>query len=105
MASGRVFKRPPLPLCGMIKQTKASGQSKPVEFRLLLRDEDIEFLLRMRDFIDELIETVEIMSDKELLDELKEALEDVKNARLTRWEDFLREIRRANFSGKRSSCA
>ena len=73
-------------------------QPKSVGFQLLLTKEDIEFLLKIREFVDRLLETIEVTSDRELLDELEEALEDVRSGRLTRWEDFLKEV------GARGTC-
>mgnify|MGYP007013839220 CR=1 FL=1 len=60
-----------------------------VELKLCLREEDVELLVKLRDFIDSLIETVEVMSDDELLREIEEALEDVKKGRLISWNEFL----------------
>ena len=63
-----------------------------MELRLLLRREDVEMLVRLRNFIDDLLETVEVMSDEELVREIKEAFEDVGKGRLTDWQEFLREL-------------
>ena len=63
-----------------------------MELRLLLRREDVEMLVRLRNFIDDLLETVEVMSDEELVREIKEAFEDVRKGRLTDWQEFLREL-------------
>jgi len=63
-----------------------------LELRLLLRREDVETLVRLRNFIDDLLETVEVMSDEELVREIKEAFEDVRKGRLTDWQEFLREL-------------
>ena len=62
-----------------------------VELRLSLREEDIKMLIRLRDFLNDLIETIEVMSDEELLQELREALEDVEKGRVMDWEDFVKE--------------
>ena len=64
-----------------------------VELRLSLREEDIKMLIRLRDFLNDLIETIEVMSDEELLQELREALEDVEKGRVMDWEDFVKEER------------
>ena len=68
-------------------------QPKSVGFQPLLTKEDVEFLLKIRGFVDRLLETIEVTSDRELLNELEEALEDMRSGRLTRWEDFLKEVR------------
>jgi len=65
------------------------GGAGVVELKLCLREEDVELLVKLRDFIDSLIETVEVMSDDELLREIEEALEDVKKGRLMSWNEFL----------------
>jgi len=65
------------------EEMSTPDQPKSVGFQLLLTKEDVEFLLKIRE------------SDRELLNELEEALEDVRSGRLTRWEDFLREVRSA----------
>jgi len=80
------------------EEMSTPDQPKSVEFQLLLTKEDIEFLLKIREFVDRLLETIEVTSDRELLNELEEALEDVRSGRLTRWEDFLKEV------GARGTC-
>ena len=65
-----------------------------IELKLIVRKDDVEMLLKLRDFLDDLIETIEVMSDEELLKEIEEALEDVRKGRLVTWEEFLRESRR-----------
>ena len=60
-----------------------------VELKLRLREKDVKLLVKLRDFIDSLIETVEVMSDDELLREIEEALEDVRKGRLMGWDEFL----------------
>lgn len=64
-----------------------------MELKLLLRKEDVELLVKLRNFIDDLLETVEVMSDEELVREIKEALEDVRKGRLTDWQELLRELK------------
>jgi len=63
-----------------------------LELRLLLRREDVETLVRLRNLIDDLLETVEVMSDEELVWEIEDAFEDVRKGRLTDWQEFLREL-------------
>ena len=63
-----------------------------VELKLRLREKDVKLLVKLRDFIDSLIETVEVMSDDELLREIEEALEDVRKGRLMSWDEFLKEL-------------
>jgi len=73
---------------------KAGRKPGVLELRMLIKEEDLDLLAKLRDFIDNLIETAEIMADEELLSELKEALDDVRKGRLTRWEDFLKELKK-----------
>jgi len=68
------------------------GGAGVVELKLRLREEDVELLVKLRDFIDSLIETVEVMADDELLREIEEALEDVKRGRLMSWDEFLKTL-------------
>jgi len=69
------------------------GGAGVVELKLLLREEDVELLVKLRDFIDSLIETIEVMADDELLREIEEALEDVKKGRLMSWDEFLKTLK------------
>ena len=53
-------------------------------------------LLRIREEIDDLIETLEILSDKELLEGIEEGLEEAKRGEGTPLEDLLERVKRAS---------
>jgi len=58
----------------------------------LLTDEDRELLRRTNELLEELLETLEILADKELMEAIKEAEEDIKKGRVRDYEDFIREL-------------
>ena len=76
-----------------------------VELKLSLNEEDIRMLVRLRRFLDDLLETIEVMADEELMKELREALEDVRKGRVMSWEEFLKELEAEEASGKPPSYA
>ncbi len=51
----------------------------------------IETLKKVDTEIESAIETLEILSDKEILEEIKEGLQDIKNGKVIGFEDFLRK--------------
>jgi len=53
-------------------------------------------LLRIREEIDDLIETLEILSDKELLEGIEEGLEEAKRGEGTPLEELLERVKRAS---------
>ncbi|KPV64002.1 MAG: hypothetical protein AOA65_1128 [Candidatus Bathyarchaeota archaeon BA1] len=53
-------------------------------------------LLRIREEIDDLIETLEVLSDKELLKGIKESLEEAKRGEGTPVEDLLERVKKAS---------
>jgi len=63
-----------------------------IELKLSLKEEDIKMLIRLRDLLDDIIETIEVMADEELLQEIREAFDDIKKGRVMDWEEFLREV-------------
>ncbi len=76
-----------------------------VELKLSLNEEDIRMLVRLRRFLDDLLETIEVMADEELMKELREALEDVRKGRVMSWEEFLKELEAEEASDKPPSYA
>ena len=61
----------------------------------LLTDEDRELLRRVHALLEEVLETLEILADKELMKALKEAEEDVRAGRVRDCEEFIKELREA----------
>lgn len=61
----------------------------------LLTDEDRELLRRVHALLEEVLETLEILADKELMKALKEAEEDVRVGRVRDYEEFIKELREA----------
>jgi len=66
------------------------SEAKP-EYSLVLQP-----LLRIREEIDDLIETLEILTDKELLEGIEESLEEAKRGEGTPLEDLLERVKRAS---------
>ncbi len=58
----------------------------------LLTDEDRELLRRTNELLEELLETLEILADKELMEAIKEAEEDIEEGGIRDYEDFIREL-------------
>jgi len=63
--------------------------------KALLTDEDRELLKRVGRLLEELLETLEVLADEELLKAIMEAEEDVKAGRTRNYEDFIRELKEA----------
>jgi len=57
--------------------------------RVLLSDEDRALLLRVSNLLEELLETLEVLEDKEALKAIKEAEEDIKAGRVRDYDDFI----------------
>jgi len=66
------------------------SEAKP-EYSLVLQP-----LLRIREEIDDLIETLEILTDKELLEGIEEGLEEAKRGEGTPLEELLERVKRAS---------
>lgn len=52
---------------------------------------EIELLIRTRDILEEILETVEVSSDPRLLKGLTEGLRDLKAGRVRPYKDFVKE--------------
>ncbi|GAG03762.1 unnamed protein product [marine sediment metagenome] len=70
-----------------------------IEKNMLLTDDDRVLLMRMRDLLEEITETLDIAEDEEALNSIEKAEEDVKTGRLRKYNDFVGELK----SGKRLS--
>ena len=58
----------------------------------LLTDEDRELLRRTNELLEELLEALEMLADRELVEAIREAEEDVEEGRIRDYEDFIREL-------------
>jgi len=63
--------------------------------RGLLSDEDRALLLRVSSLLEELLETLDVLEDKEALKAIKEAEEDVKAGRVRGYSEFIEELKKA----------
>ena len=61
----------------------------------ILTDEDRRLLLRVNQLLEEVLETLEVMSDKETVEAIREAKEDVKAGRIRGYDEFVEELRRS----------
>ncbi len=59
----------------------------------ILKKQEIELLIRTRDILEEILETVEVSSDPRLLKGLMEGLRDLKAGRVRLYKDFVKELR------------
>ena len=62
--------------------------------RVLLSDEDRALLLRVSSLLEELLETLDVLEDKEALKAIKEAEEDVKAGRVRGYSEFIEELKK-----------
>jgi len=61
----------------------------------ILTDEDRKLLLRVNQLLEEVLETLEVMSDKETVEAIREAEEDVKASRVRGYDEIVEELRRS----------
>ena len=60
---------------------------------VLITDEDRVLLVKVSGLLEELVETFNILEDKEAMDSLREAEADVKAGRVRAYDDFLKELK------------
>ena len=58
----------------------------------LLTSEEKELLMRAANLMDELLETLEVMQDKELVKDLRIALREVKEGKTRPLDELMREL-------------
>ncbi len=58
----------------------------------LLTDEDRRLLMRVSSLLEELLETLEVLEDRELLSAIREAEEDLKVGRVRPYDEVAREL-------------
>ena len=59
----------------------------------------LKLLVRLREVLDEIIDIMEVELDEELQARIEEGLEDMREGRLRRLEDFLRELEEGKLTG------
>ncbi|MEM0054227.1 MAG: hypothetical protein QXL89_08595 [Nitrososphaeria archaeon] len=63
--------------------------------KVLLTDEDRALLLKVSGLLEEILETLDILEDKDLMESIKEAEEDVREGRVRSYEEFVEELKQA----------
>jgi len=66
-----------------------------IEKSNLLTDDDRILLLKMRDILEEITETLDIVEDEEALKPISEAEEDVKAGKIRDYDEFKGELKRS----------
>ena len=66
-----------------------------IEKSNLLTDDDRILLLKMRDILEEITETLDIVEDEEALKSISEAEEDVKAGKVRDYGEFKGELKRS----------
>jgi len=64
-----------------------------VKSGVLLTDEDRALLLKVSGLLEEIIETLEILEDEEMMKSVREAEGDVKAGRVRGYREFLKELK------------
>jgi PHD/YefM family antitoxin component YafN of YafNO toxin-antitoxin module len=62
---------------------------------VLLTDEDRALLVKVSNLLEEIVETFNILEDKEAMSRIKEAEEDVKAGRVRDYDEFLKELKKS----------
>ncbi|MBM5805007.1 MAG: hypothetical protein FJZ49_02910 [Candidatus Verstraetearchaeota archaeon] len=63
---------------------------------LVLGTEQMEPLLRTKDLLEELIETMDIMSDRNLMEAIRRGEDDLKAGRTRDYGEFIEELMKSN---------
>jgi hypothetical protein len=62
---------------------------------VLLTDEDRSLLFKVSSLLEEILETLDILEDKDLMGSIREAEEDVKAGRVRSYEEFIEELKQS----------
>lgn len=62
---------------------------------VLLTDKDRTLLLKVSSLLEEIIETLDILEDKDTMKSIKAAEEDIKAGRIRSYKDFLKELKKS----------
>ena len=60
-----------------------------------MTDEDRALLLKVSGLLEELLETLDTLKDKETMEAIREAEEDVKAGRVRDYDEFIEELKKA----------
>jgi hypothetical protein len=63
-----------------------------MEKMVLFEKDAIHTLVQTRDLLEEILETLDIMADEEMMKKISIADEDVKEGRIRDFDEFLREL-------------
>lgn len=58
----------------------------------MLSQKEIKLITETRGLLEELLETLEIMGDKNLMKEIRKAQEDIKEGRVRDFDEFVKEL-------------
>jgi len=61
--------------------------------KVVLDERQVELLRRARDLIDELLETLEVASDEELMEGIREAEEDIRAGRIKDYGEMVKKLK------------
>ncbi len=61
--------------------------------RIVLDEEDRRLLLRAIRLLEDILETLEVMGDRESMEAVREAEEDLKAGRVRNYDEFIKELR------------
>ena len=59
---------------------------------VMMKQSILKELIEIRERIDSLIETIEVMSDEELMESIRRAEQDIRAGRIKPFEEFLKEL-------------
>ena len=62
---------------------------------VLLTDEDRALLIKVSNLLEEIVETFNILEDKEAMASIKQAEKDVKTGKVRDYDEFLSELKQA----------
>ncbi|MBC7091091.1 MAG: hypothetical protein H5T50_04180 [Nitrososphaeria archaeon] len=63
--------------------------------KVILSDEDRALLLKVSSLLEEILETLDILEDKDMMESIEEAEEDVKAGRVRSYEEFVEELKQS----------
>jgi len=61
----------------------------------LLTKEDRDLLFKVRNLLEEIVETIDILEDKDTMDSIKEAEDDIRKGRTKNYKDYLVELKKS----------
>jgi len=60
---------------------------------LVLDKEQVELIKKTRDLLEELIETLDIMSDAEPMEDIRKGEDDIKEGQVRNYDKFIKELK------------